>query len=99
MAGQIRMTPADMRARAGDVDGQRNAFNDLLSRMNGILNQLEAEWDGAASQSFRQQFEDLRRTAFQNMDNLLQDLGTQLRQTAQAVEELDNTIASKMGVR
>jgi len=99
MAGQIRMTPEDMRARAGDVDGQRNAFNDLLNRMNGILNQLESEWDGAASRSFRDQFEELRQTAFKNMENLLQDLGTQLRQTAAAVEELDNKIASKIGVK
>jgi len=99
MAGQIRMTPEDMRSRAGDVDGQRNAFGDVINRMDGILNQLESEWDGAASRKFREQFEDLRRTSFANMTQLLQDLSTQLRQTAQAVEDLDNDIASKIGVR
>ena len=99
MAGQTRMTPEDMRSRAGDVDGQRNAFGDVVSRMDSILNQLEAEWDGAASQKFRQQFEDLRRTSFQNMTQLLEDLGTQLRQTAQAVENLDREIASRIGVQ
>jgi len=99
MAGQIRMTPEDMRSRAGDVDGQRNAFGDVISRMDSILNQLEAEWDGAASQKFRQQFEDLRRTSFQNMTQLLEDLGTQLRQTAQAVEDLDREIANRIGVQ
>jgi len=99
MAGQIRMTPEDMRSRAGDVDGQRNAFGDVISRMDSILNQLEAEWDGAASRKFRQQFEDLRRTSFQNMTQLLEDLGLQLRQTAQSIEELDNEIASRIGVQ
>ena len=99
MAGQIRMTPEDMRARAGEVDGQHRAFTDVIGRMDGILNQLEAEWDGAASQKFRQQFDDLRRTSFENMKQLLEDLGTQLRQTAQAVEDLDNEIASRLGVQ
>ncbi|MDR2570207.1 MAG: WXG100 family type VII secretion target [Oscillospiraceae bacterium] len=99
MAGQIRMTPEDMRSRASDVDGQRQAFGDVVTRMDGVLNQLEAEWDGAASRKFREQFEELKRTSFQNMTRLLEDLGTQLRQTAQAVEDLDNEIASKLGVK
>jgi len=99
MPGQIRMTPEDMRSRAGDVDGQRNAFGDVVSRMDSILNQLEAEWEGESSRKFRQQFEDLRRTAFANMNQLFEDLSTQLRQTAQIVEDTDKEIASKIGVR
>jgi len=99
MAGQIRMTPEDMRARAGEVDGQHSAFGEVVNGMCRILTQLQAEWDGAASEKFREQFEELRRTSFQNMTQLLEDLSKQLRQTADAVENLDNEIASKLGVQ
>jgi len=99
MAGQIRMTPEDMRLRASNVDGQRNAFGEVIHKLENIFNQLETEWDGESSRKFRAQFEDLKRTAIKNMTQLLEDLGTQLRQTAKSVEDLDKDIASKLGVK
>jgi len=99
MAGVIRATPEELRGRAGDVDRQRGDFEQLIRSMDSILAQLQSEWEGAASRKFKEQFDDLKRTSFQNMTQLLEDLGTQLRQTADAVENMDNEIASRLGVQ
>ena len=98
MAGQIRMTPEQMRTRSGEVSTQQSAFQEVVSRMQNIINELQSEWEGAAADSFAQQFEELR-PSFRSMDDLLGDISTQLNQTAQAVEELDHEIASRFGVK
>ena len=98
MAGQIRMTPEQMNSRATEVRGQRDAFQDVISAMQKIIDDLQTEWEGAASASFEQQFNDLK-PSFNDMKQLLDDLATQLDKTAEAVKALDEEIAGKFGVR
>jgi len=98
MAGQIRITPDEMRARAGEVHGERDTFQGVIGKMQSVINNLLTEWEGAASTSFSQQFEDLK-PAFNSMEKLLDDMGGQLYATAQAVEELDQGIAEQYGIR
>jgi len=98
MAGQIRMTPEQMNSRASEVRGQRDAFEEVINRMQAIINELLTEWEGAASASYSQQFEELK-PSFNNMKQLLDDMGTQLDKTAAAVKALDEEIASKFGVQ
>ena len=98
MAGQIRMTPEQMNSRASEVRGQRDAFEEVINRMQAIINELLTEWEGAASASYSQQFEELK-PSFNNMKQLLDDMGTQLDKTAEAVKALDEEIASKFGVQ
>jgi len=95
---QIRMTPEQMRTRSGEVSNQQQAFQEVVSRMQNIINELQTEWEGQAANSFAQQFNDLQ-PSFRSMDELLGDISMQLNQTAQAVEELDNEIASRFGVK
>jgi len=94
MAGQIRMTPDQMRQRSSDVNAQGNAFNDVINRMQGIINELQTEWEGQASRAFYDQFNRLK-PAFLDMRQLIEDIGTQLNSTAIAVENLDQEIASR----
>jgi len=98
MAGQIRMTPEQMNSRASEVRGQRDAFEEVISKMQNIINELLTEWEGAASASYSQQFNDLK-PSFDNMKQLLDDMATQLDKTAEAVKALDEEIASKFGVQ
>ena len=98
MAGQIRMTPEQMNSRASEVRGQRDAFEEVINKMQNIINELLTEWEGAASASYSQQFNDLK-PSFDNMKQLLDDMATQLDKTAEAVKALDEEIASKFGVQ
>ena len=98
MPGQIRMTPEQMRARSGEVRGQSETFQGVIERMQSIINELQTEWEGAASRAFAQQFDSLK-PSFNSMKELLDDIATQLSQTADAVEQLDQQIAGQMGAR
>ena len=94
MAGQIRMTPEQMRQRAGEVRTQGETFQDVINRMQSIISELQTEWEGQASRAFAEQFDRLK-PAFNDMRQLIDDIGSQLNATANAVEQLDQDIASK----
>ena len=97
MAGQIRMTPEQMRTRAGEVRGNGETFQEVINSMQNIINELQSEWEGAASQAFAQQFDALK-PSFNDLRQLIDDIGMQLDQTADAVETLDNEIAGKFQI-
>lgn len=94
MSGQIRLTPTQMRTRAGEVRTQGQIFEDVINKMQGIINELQTEWEGQASQAFYDQFVRLK-PAFNDMRRLIDDIGTQLDSTANALEDLDQQIAGK----
>ena len=92
--GQIRITPEQMRGRAKEVHVQRDTFDGVINKMKNIINELQTEWEGQASRSFYDQFNRLQ-PSFDQMRQLLEDLGGQLNSTASALEQLDQQIASK----
>jgi WXG100 family type VII secretion target len=94
---QIRLTPEQMRSRAGEVRGQGETFQGVIDRMQGIINELQSEWEGAASRQFAQQFDTLK-PSFNEMKQLIDDIGSQLDATANAVEQLDQEIANKFNI-
>jgi len=94
MAGQIRMTPEQMRQRAGEVRVQGETFQGVIDRMQNLINELQTEWEGQASRAFAEQFERLK-PSFNDMRRLIDDIAGQLDSTANAVEQLDQDIASK----
>jgi len=94
MAGQIRMTPDQMRSRSNEVRTQGQTFQDVIGRMNGIITELQTEWEGQASAAFAEQFNRLK-PAFNEMRELIDNIGMQLEQTANAVEQMDAEIASR----
>jgi len=98
MSGKISMTPEQMRVRSGEVNGQAETFQGVIDKMQNVINELQVEWEGAASQAFAAQFDSLK-PSFYNMKELLEDIATQLYQTAAATEQLDQDIAAKYGAR
>jgi len=88
------MTPESMRTRAGEVRQQGETFQEVINRMQNVINELQTEWEGQASQAFAEQFNRLK-PAFNDMRQLIHDIGTQLDGTANAVEQLDQDIASR----
>ena len=94
MAGQIRMTPEQMRQRANEVRVQGENFQDVINRMQQKINELQTEWEGQASRAFAEQFDRLK-PAFNDMRRLIDDIGGQLDATANSVEQLDQDIANR----
>ncbi|MDD6571047.1 MAG: WXG100 family type VII secretion target [Thermoflexaceae bacterium] len=92
--GQIRITPEQMRIRANDFRNAEEEYNNVVTTMNNLINILQDEWEGQASQKFAEQFDGLK-PSFESMRQLIEDIAGQLDATANAVEQLDSDIASK----
>ena len=62
--------------------------------MKNLINMLQGEWEGVASESFVAQFESLQ-PSFNQMDQLILDIAKQCDDVADATQALDEEIASK----
>lgn len=94
MANQIRMTPERMRARAGEYTTQANNLQTIITKMDALLKGLQSEWEGSASEAYAQRFSELR-PGFIKAKELIDEISTALKSTANIVEETDKNIASQ----
>lgn len=89
----IRISPEDMRGRAGEYDAQASAVGDVISEMDRLLGALQEEWEGEASVAYAEKFNELR-PGFVKAQELITEIAEALRQTAQNMEDTDNQIAA-----
>ncbi|MCR5144634.1 MAG: WXG100 family type VII secretion target [Lachnospiraceae bacterium] len=94
MASQIRMTPEKMRQRAGEYTTQATNLNSIITKMDGLLGELQSEWEGSASDAYAERFRELR-PGFVKAKELIDEISTALKNTAQIVEETDQNIANQ----
>lgn len=94
MADQIRMTPDTMRTRAGEYRSEADTVNQVISKMDSLLQQLQSEWEGAASESYAERYQELR-PGFVKAEELIREIAAALDSTANIVEETDQNIASQ----
>ena len=96
-SGQIRMTPETMRTRAGEYRTQSQNVEDVIGKMDTLLENLMNEWEGAASEAYAAKFGELR-PSFVAAKELIDDIATALDKTAEAVESTDSQIASQFSM-
>lgn len=94
MANQIRMTPETMRMRANEYTQQANNLQQIITKMDTLLKQLQAEWEGDASRAYADRFTQLR-PGFVKAKDLVDEISAALKKTAQIVEETDKNIAGQ----
>lgn len=94
MASQIRMTPEKMRTRAGEYTTQANNLQTVITKMDALLKNLQAEWEGSASEAYAARFAELR-PGFVKAKDLIDEISAALKKTAQIVEDTDNSIANQ----
>lgn len=93
MAGQIKMAPETMRARASEYQAQAENIQEIINKMDRLLQQLQSEWEGDASRAYSEKFGQLR-PGFVKTKELVDEISTSLRKAAQQTEENDRAIAS-----
>ena len=93
MASQIRISPDTMRQRAGQYRKEASNVNQVIAAMDNLLNNLQGEWEGEASQSYAQRYAELK-PSFNNAEELIDEIASALEQTADILEETDASIAS-----
>ena len=60
MAGQIRMSPEELKSKATRYGQGANQIEDILSQLQNLQNELRGEWEGRAFEGFDQQFNQLK---------------------------------------
>lgn len=93
MAGQIRISPETMRSRAQEYSNEADNVQQVISKMDSLLSALQSEWEGEASQSYAQRYQELK-PGFQKAEELIREISQALQQTATRLEETDAAIAS-----
>lgn len=94
MANQIRMTPDSMRSRASEYGREADVLNGVIKKMDSLLQALQSEWEGAASESYAQKYAELK-PGFVKAEDLIRDIQNALNKTAEIVERTDSDIASQ----
>lgn len=97
MANQIRITPDQMRERAGQYRVEADTVSGVIAKMDSLLQQLQSEWEGAASESYAARYQELK-PGFVKAENLIREIASALDSTAKIVEETDSTIANQFRV-
>ncbi|HIW86259.1 MAG TPA: WXG100 family type VII secretion target [Candidatus Eubacterium faecipullorum] len=93
-SGQIRMTPESMRSRAAEYSAEGQKLQEIINKMDTLLSQLQSEWEGSASESYAQRYTELK-PGFVKARELIEEISTALKSTANIVEETDTNIANQ----
>ena len=94
MANQIRITPDQMREGATQYRAEADVVNGVIGKMDSLLQQLQGEWEGSASESYAARYQELK-PGFMKAEELIREIATALDSTAKIVEETDANIASQ----
>ena len=93
MANQIRISPSEMRSRASSYRAEGENLEAIISKMDTLLQTLQGEWEGAASQSYAERYEALK-PGFVKARELVEEIAVALETVASTMEQTDADIAS-----
>ena len=94
MANQIRITPDQMRERANNYRTEAETVHGVIVKMDSLLQQLQGEWEGSASESYAARYQELK-PGFMKAEELIREIAAALDSTAKIVEETDQSIAGQ----
>ncbi|MBO7674035.1 MAG: WXG100 family type VII secretion target [Atopobiaceae bacterium] len=95
MAGQIRITPDQMRGRANEYRQEAESVQTVIGKMDRLLTALQGEWEGESSRAYATRFGELR-PGFVKARELIDEIARALDATAASLEEVDAQIAASL---
>lgn len=90
---QIRMSYDDMRAVASDFQAQADTVSQIISTLNNRTQQLMANWEGVAEQSFMTELESCNQR-LSRVPEMLTQISQALNTTAAKIEEAEQAAAA-----
>ncbi|MDR2197188.1 MAG: WXG100 family type VII secretion target [Coriobacteriales bacterium] len=96
MAGQIRISPDVMDQRAGEYRQRKSEVDEIISKMDGMLNQLMSEWEGDAARSYQERWTGDLKPSFQRASLLIEEIAIALSKTASVLRDTDAQIAAQL---
>lgn len=96
MAGQIKMTPEEVRESAKQYRQQAEVVDGVITKMDTLLAQLQSQWEGSGSQSYASRYAELK-PSFTRAVELINEVATALDGAANAIERGDMEAARQFG--
>ncbi|WP_100618203.1 WXG100 family type VII secretion target [Bacillus cereus] len=97
MAGQIRMSPEELKAKAARYGNGGQQIEEILRDLTNLQSDLRGEWEGRAFEGFDRQFIELA-PKVRNFSQLLHDIERQLKDTADTVARNDEELSRNFGL-
>lgn len=96
----IKFSPDEVRGIADEIVRSKEDVSAEVERLRGvIIDDLCANWDGAASDKYAEEFTNLKSEVMDKFVTMLEELDQQLRSIVEAMEQADDDIASKISMR
>lgn len=95
MAGQIKLTPDELRTSAQKYSDGSQGIEEILQTLTTEQDVIRDNWEGTAFDSFDEQFTELS-PKIQDFATLLGDIKEQLVKVADIIEQTDADIASQI---
>lgn len=95
MAGQIKLTPDELRTSAQKYTDGSQGIEEILSALTAEQGVISENWEGSAFESFDEQFHELS-PKIKEFAELLQAINEQLNKVAEIIEQTDADIASQI---
>lgn len=89
---QIRVSPERLKSAANELDRCRSNVDRNLSAAKKIVADLCGEWTGLAQVDYARAFNDEVNPLHHRLDEILGELGMELRRIAQVFEETDASV-------
>lgn len=93
MAGQIRITPQELRDGSDYLAQRREECMEALNAIKQRVDEVTSNWEGAAQNSFVQTFEELYKQISEALPQTVEGIESMLDGAAQAMEDADESIA------
>lgn len=95
MAQTIRITPEELRGAADFLDQSREEIAEKITAVETKVNDVAAEWEGAAQSTFVDSFSnDMMPLLKNDFPSILEGIAAQLRGAADAIETADEEVAN-----
>lgn len=93
MANSIKMTPEQMEQKINEYKNEGEKVQEVINAMDKLLQQLQEEWEGQASQAYAAKFGELR-PGFVKAQELIMEIASALTAAKRTIMETDSSIAS-----
>ena len=95
MAERIMMTPQELNDAATFLRQRLDAINQEVSQLKSKIDDVSSRWEGAAQQSFTNQFEnDMYPILRDTLPQVIDGVASELDAAANAIRETDASLAS-----
>lgn len=95
MSGQIKLRPEEARANANDVRSTQADATELINALRSRMNSLVDSFEGRTQEAFLTKLDEVG-AGLRDLLNGLDQLGHFLSSAADAIVELDSSLASQL---